>query len=79
MGMVIKTDNQLVDVSEPKQTQDPTDYKNFKTKLKEINPFVFHDTNLHSLSSGLVSIAEKYQVNFDNAEQLVAEIHQQIK
>ena len=40
---------------------------------------MFHDTNLHSLSSGLVSIEEKYQVNFDNAEQLVAVIHQQIK
>ena len=40
---------------------------------------MFYDANLHSLSSGLVSIAEKYQVNCDNVEQLVVEIHQQIK
>ena len=79
MEIVAKTDNQLVDVTEPKRKQESTDYENFKTQLKEINPFEFYDANLHLLSSGLVSIAEKYQVNCDNAEQLGAEIHQQLE
>ena len=78
-SMVVNTYNQLVDITEPRQKQDSTDYDNFKIQLKEINPFEFIDANLHSLSSGLVSLAEKYQVNCDDAEQLGAEIHQQLE
>ena len=49
-----------------------------KAWLKERNPFEFVDANLHSLYSGLISVAGKDQVNCDNAEQLGATIHQQL-
>ena len=78
-SMVVNTYNQLVDITEPRQKQDSTGYDNFKMQLKEINPFEFIDANLHSLSSGLVPLAEKYQVNCDDAEQLGAKIHQQLQ
>ena len=40
--------------------------------------FEFIDANLHSLSSGLISVAGKDQVNCDNEEQLGLTIHQQL-
>ena len=77
-SMTVKTNDQHVDVTEARRKQDSIDYESLKAWLKERNPFEFADANLHSLSSGLISVAGKDQVNCDNAEQLGATIHQQL-
>ena len=66
--MTVKTYDQHVDVTEARRKQDSIDYESLKAWLKERNPFEFVDANLHSLSSGLISVAGKDQVNCDNAE-----------
>ena len=71
----VKTNDQHVDVTEEDGSKIQL---TMKAWLKERNPFEFVDANLHSLSSGLISVAGKDQVNCDNAEQLGGNIHQQL-
>ena len=77
-NMTVKTNDQHIDVPETRRKQDSVDNQIFKTWLKEINPFEITDSNLHSLSSSLVSVAGKNKVNCDNVEQLGLTIHQQL-
>lgn len=60
--MFVKTNNHFVDVTELRRKQESIDYKNFKILLKEVNPLEFIDSNLHSISSGLVSLAENIKL-----------------
>ena len=41
-------------------------YKRFKDWLTARNPFTFEDSNLHSLSTGFISIAGEDKINCDN-------------
>ena len=77
-NMTVKKNDQHIDVTETRRKQDSVDNQIFKTWLKERNPFEFTDFNLHSLSSGLVSVAGKHKVNCDNAEQLGLTIHEKL-
>ena len=60
--MFVKTNNHFVDVTELRRKQESIDYKNFKIRLKEVNPLEFIDSNLHSISSSLVSLAENIKL-----------------
>ena len=77
-NMTLKTNDQHIDVTETRRKPELADSPIFKTWLKERNPFELTDSNLHSLSSSLVSVAGKNKVNCDNVEQLGLTIHQQL-
>ena len=51
-----------------------TDWKRFKEWLTARNPSTFEDSNLHSLSTGFISIAGEDEINCDDSERTGANI-----
>ena len=51
-----------------------TDWKRFKEWLTARNPSTFEDSNLHSLSTGFISIAGEDEINCDDSERIGANI-----
>ena len=56
-GSSVKRSEQHIDFGPSRLTQNHTDWKRFKDWLTARNPFTFEDSNLHSLSTGFISIA----------------------
>ena len=51
-----------------------TDWERFKEWLTARNPSTFEDSNLHSLSTGFISIAGEDEINCDDSERTGANI-----
>ena len=69
-NMKMKTSEQHVDLSSSRRKRDKEDGLKFTTWLEESNPFTYEDKHLHSLSTGIVSIEGKDNVNCERAEGL---------
>ena len=70
----VKRSEQHIDLGPSRLTQDHTDWKRFKDWLTARNPFTFDDSNLHSLSVELISIAGEDEINCDGSERIGANI-----
>ena len=77
-GLMIKSSEQHVDVTEARRCKDTHDYEKIKNWLEERNPFIYSDENLHSLSTGLTSTIGKDAVNCEESEKLGEEIHKKL-
>ena len=73
-GSSVKRSEQHIDLGPSRLTQDHTDWKSFKDWLTARNPFTFEDSNLHSLSTGFISIAGEDEINCDDSERIGANI-----
>ena len=73
-GSSAKRSKHHVDLGPSRLTQDHTDWKRFKDWLTARSPFTFEDSNLHSLSTGFISIAGEDEINSDNSERIGANI-----
>ena len=56
-GSSFKRSKEHIDLGPSRLTQDCNEWKRFKDWLTARNPFTFEDSNLHSLSTGFISIA----------------------
>ena len=70
VGPSVKRSEQHIDLGPSRLTQDHTDSKRFKDCLTTRNLFKFEDSNLHSLSTGFISIAEEDGTNWDSSERI---------
>ena len=70
----VKRSEQHIDLGPSRLTQDHTDWKRFKDWLTARNPFTFEDSNLHSLSTGFISIAGEDEINCDDFERIGANV-----
>ena len=68
-GLTVKSSEQHVDMGIARRATDYADCQRFLKWLQQRNPFLYEDTNLHSLSLGLVS-GENDDVNCDKAEEI---------
>ena len=73
-GSSVKRSEQHIDLGPSRLTRDHTDWKRFKDWLTARNPFTFEDSNLHSLSTGFISIAGEDEINCDDSERIGANI-----
>ena len=73
-GSSVKRTEQHIDLGPSRLTQDHTDWKRFKDWLTARNPFTFEDSNLHSLSTGFISIAGEDEINCGDSERIGASI-----
>ena len=73
-GSSVKRSKQHIDFGPSRLTQDHTDWKRFKDWLTARNPFTFEDSNLHSLSTGFISIAGEDEINCDDSKRTGANI-----
>ena len=73
-GSSVKRTEQHIDLGPSRLTQDHTDWKRFKDWLTARNPFTFEDSNLHSLSTGFISIAGEDEINCDDSKRIGANI-----
>ena len=73
-GSSVKRSELHIDLGPSIFTQDDTDWNRFKDWLTTRNPFTFEDSNIHSLSTGFISIARKDEINYDNSERIRANI-----
>ena len=71
-GSSVKRSEQHSDLVPSRLTQDHTDWKRFKDWLTARNPFTFEDSNLHSLSTGFISIAGEDEISCDDSERIGA-------
>ena len=70
VGSSVKRSEQHIDLGPSRLTQDHTDSKRFKDWLTTRNLFKFEDSNLHSLSTGFISIAKEDGTNCDSSERI---------
>ena len=77
-GVVTKTSEQHVDMGETRRKRDKEDSLNFIAWLEERNPFTYNDKHLHSLSTGVTSVAGKDDVNCERSEELGWSIQEEI-
>ena len=77
-GVSTKTSEQHVDIGTTRCTRDNEDFMKFKCWLEERNPFTYKDEHLHSLSTGIISVIDKDNVNCEKAEDLGAVIQQDL-
>ena len=77
-GLMIKSSEQHVDVTEARRCKDTHDYEKIKNWLEERNPFIYSDENLHSLSTGLTSTIGKDAANCEESKKLGKEIHNKL-
>ena len=73
-GSYVKRSEQHIDFGPSRLTQNHTDWKRFKDWLTARNPFTFEDSNLHSLSTGFISIAGEDEINCDDSGRTGANI-----
>ena len=67
-GVYINTSEQHIDLGSSRKTNDFLAFQKFKEWLEQRNPFTFEDTHLYSLSTGIVSMAEKDDIDCEKAE-----------
>jgi hypothetical protein len=67
-GAAVKSSEQHEEIEISRTKQDSHDCRVVCEWLTLRNPFLIPDNNLHPLSSGVVSIREKYDVNCEKAE-----------
>ena len=77
-GLIVKSSEQHIDVTEARRRRDVEDYDKFRSWLEKRNPFLYTDSNLHSLSTGLTSMSGKDTVNCDESEKLGTAIHKRL-
>ena len=77
-GLMIKSSEQHVDVTEARRCKDTHDYEKIKNWLEERNPFIYSDENVHSLSIGLTSTIGRNAVNCKKSEKLGEGIHKKL-
>ena len=77
-GLIVKSSEQHIDVTEARRRRDVEDYDKFRGWLERRNPFLYTDSNLHYLSTGLTSISGKDTVNCDESEKLGTAIHKKL-
>ena len=68
-GLTVKSSEQHVEMGMARRTKDHADCKIFLDWLQQRNPFAYEDSDLHSISLGLVSDG-KDGINCDNAEEV---------
>jgi len=66
----IITSEQHVDLGPSRMKRDLSDWTKFHDWLSNRNPFAYNDQNLHSLSSGFISILGEDEVNCERAEEI---------
>ena len=77
-GLIVKSNEQHIDVTEARRMRDVENYDKFMSWLEKRNPFLYTDSKLHSLSTGLTSISGKDTVNCDESEKLGTAIHKKL-
>lgn len=75
-GAQIQSSEQHADLGITRRKHDFRDCQKFHAWLTERNPFLVEDKNLHSLSTGLVSIVGVDDVTCDSAEEIGCAIQQ---
>ena len=73
-GSSTKNSEQHIDLGPSRLKQDHADWQTFRNWLKARNPFTFEDANLHSLSTGFISISGEDEINCDEAERIGTDI-----
>ena len=73
-GSSFKRSKEHIDLGPSRLTQDCNEWKRFKDWLTARNPFTFEDSNLHSLSTGFISIPGEDEINCDDSERIGANI-----
>ena len=69
-GLKVHSSEQHFEMGATRTKRDYNDCKKFLKWLEERNPFLCSSKNLHSLSTGLVSITGHDDVNCENAEDI---------
>jgi hypothetical protein len=69
-GLTVVSSEQHIEMGVSRRARDFDDSEVFIQWFKKRNPFAYNDSNLHSLSTGLVSVSGKDEVNCEKAEQL---------
>ena len=77
-GIVTKSSEQHTDLRASRRKQDKEHGLKFTAWLQERNPFGFEDENLHSLSTGIISMTSKDSVNCEDAEELGLKIQKEL-
>ena len=77
-GLKVHSSEQHFEMGATRTKRDYNDCKKFLKWLEERNPFLCSSKNLHSLSTGLVSITGHDDVNCENAEDIGFKIHQEL-
>ena len=77
-GIVTKSSEQHIDLRASRRKQDNEHGLKFTAWLQERNPFSFQDENLHSLSTGVISMTSKDSVNCEEAEELGLKIQTEL-
>ena len=74
----VATSEQHVDFGKKRRTKDFSDCAKFHQWFECRNPFTIQDADLHSLSTGLVSMIGKDQVDAENSEEIEKLIQQSL-
>ena len=69
-GIVTKSSEQYTNLRVSRRKQNKEHGLKFTAWLQERNPFGFEEENLHSLSTGIISITSKDSINCEDAEEL---------
>ena len=75
-GSTINSSEQHAEMGFSRRVSDFSDFKKFKVWFEHRNPFSFADSNLYSLSTGVISINGQDEVNCENAEIIGRKIHE---
>ena len=76
--IVAKSSEQHTDLRASRRKQDKEHGLNFTAWLQERNTFGFEDENLHSLSTGVISMTSKDSVDCEHAEELGLNIQKEL-
>ena len=77
-GIVTKSSEQHTDFHASRRKRDKKHGLKFTAWLQETNPFGFEDENLHSLSTGIISMTSKDSVNCEDAKELGLKIKKEL-
>ena len=77
-GIVTKSSEQHTDFRASRRKRDKKHGLKFTAWLQERNPFGFEDENLHSLSTGIISMTSKDSVNCEDAKELGLKIKKEL-
>jgi hypothetical protein len=77
-GVKVGTSEQHLEMGFNRRLSDFEDSRKFFEWFETRNPFTYEDTNLHSLSTGVVSVIGKDMVNCENAEAIGQSIQQSL-
>ena len=77
-GIVTKSSEQHTDLRASRRKQNKEHGLKFTAWLQERNPSGFEDENLHSLSTGIISITSKDSINCEDAEELGLKIQKEL-